>query len=70
MSKRRTLGTRLQIEILYYNAAKFIATYLTRWRFRPAGDTGSFFQQIMLRNETVRLLMKPCFGTEVLQWSR
>src|SRR5437763_9450714 len=31
--------------------AKFIAMNLTRWRFKPAGDNGTFFQRIALRRD-------------------
>lgn len=33
--------------------AKFIATMLSRWGFRPAGDDGTFFQKIALRNDAI-----------------
>src|ERR1700704_3457717 len=33
--------------------AKFIAMNLTRWRFKPAGDEGSYFQHIALRRDRV-----------------
>lgn len=32
-------------------AAKFLATHLARWGFKPAGDEGSFFQRIDLRRD-------------------
>ncbi|MEK6333689.1 MAG: M20/M25/M40 family metallo-hydrolase [Acidobacteriota bacterium] len=31
--------------------ADFIATNLKRWKFKPAGDDGTFFQRIMLRRD-------------------
>jgi hypothetical protein len=31
--------------------AKFLATHLARWGFKPAGDDGSFFQRIDLRRD-------------------
>ncbi|HEX5873761.1 MAG TPA: M20/M25/M40 family metallo-hydrolase [Pyrinomonadaceae bacterium] len=31
--------------------AKFLATHLARWGFKPAGDNGSFFQRIDLRRD-------------------
>ena len=31
--------------------AKFLATNLSRWGFKPAGDAGTFFQRIELRRE-------------------
>ena len=31
--------------------AEFIATNLKRWKFKPAGDDGTFFQRIMLRRD-------------------
>jgi len=34
-------------------AAKFIATQLSRWGLRPAGDSGSYFQQIALQRNKV-----------------
>jgi len=33
--------------------AKFIATNLSRWGLKPAGDDGGFFQRIALRRDTV-----------------
>jgi len=33
--------------------AKFLAMNLTRWKFKPAGDDGSFFQRIELRRDRV-----------------
>src|ERR1700704_1560902 len=33
--------------------AKFLATYLSRWGFRPAGDNGSFFQKIALNRDVI-----------------
>jgi len=33
--------------------AKFIATHLSRWGLRPAGDSGSYFQQIALRRSKI-----------------
>jgi hypothetical protein len=33
--------------------AKFIGTMLSRWGFRPAGDDGTFFQKIALKNEAI-----------------
>lgn len=33
--------------------AKFIALMLERWKFKPAGDNGTFFQNISLKSETV-----------------
>ncbi|HEX2639060.1 MAG TPA: M28 family peptidase, partial [Pyrinomonadaceae bacterium] len=33
--------------------AKFIATMLTRWGFKPAGDNGTYFQKIALHRDTV-----------------
>ena len=33
--------------------AKFIALMLERWKFKPAGDNGTFFQNISLKTETV-----------------
>lgn len=33
--------------------AKFIATMLSRWGFKPAGDDGTFFQRIALSTETI-----------------
>ena len=33
--------------------AKFIAMNLTRWGFKPAGDSGTFFQRIALRRDRV-----------------
>ena len=33
--------------------AKFIATLLSRWGFKPAGDEGSFFQKIALKSDGV-----------------
>ena len=33
--------------------AKFIATHLSRWGLRPAGDRGSYFQQIALRRNKI-----------------
>jgi hypothetical protein len=34
-------------------AAKFLATHLSRWGYKPAGDNGSYFQRILLRNSKV-----------------
>ncbi|NUN70905.1 MAG: M28 family peptidase [Bacteroidetes bacterium] len=34
-------------------AAKFIATHLSRWGYTPAGDSGSFFQRILLHKTRV-----------------
>jgi len=34
-------------------AAKFIATHLSRWGFKPAGDNGSYFQKIKLRHSFI-----------------
>ena len=34
-------------------AAKFIATHLSRWGYKPAGDSGSFFQRILLNKSKV-----------------
>ena len=34
-------------------AAKFIATSLSRWGFKPAGDNGTFFQRFALSKTTV-----------------
>jgi len=34
-------------------AAKFIATHLSRWGYTPAGDSGSFFQKILLHKTRV-----------------
>jgi hypothetical protein len=31
--------------------AEFISTNLQRWKFKPAGDDGTFFQRIMLRRD-------------------
>ena len=33
--------------------AKFIALMLERWKFKPAGDNGTFFQNISLKTESV-----------------
>lgn len=33
--------------------AKFIGMNLSRWGFKPAGDDGSFYQKIALRQETI-----------------
>ena len=33
--------------------AKFMATMLSRWGFKPAGDDGTFFQKMALRRDTV-----------------
>ncbi|MEQ1603572.1 MAG: M28 family peptidase [Pyrinomonadaceae bacterium] len=33
--------------------AKFIATNLSRWGFKPAGDDGTFYQKIALRRDAV-----------------
>jgi len=33
--------------------AKFMATLLSRWGFKPAGDNGTFFQKMALRRDTV-----------------
>lgn len=33
--------------------AKFIATLLSRWGFKPAGDNGSYFQKITLKSDTI-----------------
>jgi Zn-dependent M28 family amino/carboxypeptidase len=33
--------------------AKFLATYLSRWGFKPAGDDGSFFQKIALSRDVL-----------------
>ena len=33
--------------------AKFIATMLSRWGFKPAGDNGTFFQKITLKSEAL-----------------
>src|SRR5262249_29155687 len=33
--------------------AKFIATHLSRWGLRPAGDEGSYFQRIALRQNKI-----------------
>ena len=33
--------------------AKFMATLLSRWGFKPAGDDGTFFQKIALTRDTV-----------------
>jgi hypothetical protein len=33
--------------------AKFIATMLSRWGFKPAGDEGTFFQKMYIRRESV-----------------
>ena len=33
--------------------AKFMATMLSRWGFKPAGDNGTFFQKMALRRDTV-----------------
>ena len=33
--------------------AKFLATYLSRWGFKPAGDDGSFFQKIALSRDVI-----------------
>src|SRR5215813_9135048 len=33
--------------------AKFIALYLQRWGFKPAGDDGTFFQKIALRRDAL-----------------
>ncbi|HKZ77699.1 MAG TPA: M28 family peptidase [Pyrinomonadaceae bacterium] len=35
--------------------AKFIATNLSRWGLKPAGDEGTYFQKIALRRDTVDL---------------
>lgn len=42
-------------------AAKFIATHLSRWGYTPAGDSGSFFQKILLHKTRVKAA-----GTTVL----
>ncbi len=34
-------------------AAKFLATHLSRWGFKPAGDEGSFFQKMPLNRNRV-----------------
>lgn len=34
-------------------AAKFIATHVSRWGFQPAGDSGSFFQRILLNRTRI-----------------
>ena len=34
-------------------AAKFLATHLSRWGYKPAGDQGTFFQKIKLRHTIV-----------------
>jgi hypothetical protein len=34
-------------------AAKFLATNLSRWGYKPAGDNGTYFQRIQLRNSKV-----------------
>ncbi len=34
-------------------AAKYLATHLSRWGYRPAGDNGSFFQTIILQRARV-----------------
>ena len=34
-------------------AAKFLAAHLSRWGFKPAGDSGSFFQSIVLLRSRV-----------------
>jgi Zn-dependent M28 family amino/carboxypeptidase len=34
-------------------AAKFIATYLSRWGLKPAGDNGTYFQRLALLKTTV-----------------
>ncbi|MFA6457515.1 MAG: peptidase M28, partial [Bacteroidota bacterium] len=34
-------------------AAKFIATHLSRWGYTPAGDSGSYFQKILLQKTRV-----------------
>jgi len=33
--------------------AKFMATLLSRWGFKPAGDDGTFFQKMALRRDTI-----------------
>jgi hypothetical protein len=33
--------------------AKFIALMLERWKFKPAGDDGTFFQKIALKSESI-----------------
>ena len=33
--------------------AKFLATNLSRWGFKPAGGDGTFFQKITMRRESV-----------------
>ena len=33
--------------------AKFLATNLARWGFKPAGDDGSYFQKIALRRDSI-----------------
>lgn len=33
--------------------AKFMATMLSRWGFKPAGDNGTFFQKIALRSSSI-----------------
>ena len=33
--------------------AKFLATNLARWGFKPAGDDGSYFQKIALRRDAI-----------------
>jgi Peptidase family M28 len=35
------------------SAAEYIASRLSRWGFTPAGDSGTFFQHMSLRRETV-----------------
>ncbi|MFA5832462.1 MAG: M28 family peptidase [Bacteroidota bacterium] len=35
-------------------AAKFIATHLSRWGYKPAGDGGTFFQKIVLHKTKVK----------------
>lgn len=34
-------------------AAKFMATHLSRWGYKPAGDSGSFFQSIIVQRSRV-----------------
>ena len=33
--------------------AKFLAMNLARWKFKPAGDDGTYFQKIALRSESI-----------------
>ncbi len=35
------------------DTAKFIAEHLKKWRFKPAGDDGTFFQKIALRRDAI-----------------